>query len=132
MAASASATVFRLTILPIDAWKTTKQVTGKEGLRRLLEKTRKHPSALWHGAAGMMVAVSVGHYPFFLMNNQLRASLPDFDFRYGKYARNALIGFVSAAASDITANPVRVLKVVRQTSLTPVSYRQAATSIIEA
>merc|ERR1719145_98367 len=50
MAASACAAGFRVFLMPIDAWKTTKQVEGKDGLQKLLEKSKKHPSAMWQGA----------------------------------------------------------------------------------
>jgi hypothetical protein len=131
MFASATAAGFRVFLMPVDAWKTTKQVEGKEGLQKLIEKTKKHPTALWQGAVGAMTATWVGHYPWFYTNNQLRESLPQFDFMYGKYVRNACIGFASAAVSDTCSNSLRVLKTTRQTSLEPVSYLESAKSIIE-
>merc|ERR550537_256988 len=132
MVASAVAAGFRVVLMPIDAWKTTKQVEGKEGLKKLIEKTKKHPTALWQGAVGAMTATWVGHYPWFYTNNQLSASLPKLDFMYGKYVRNAIIGFISAAVSDTCSNSLRVLKTTRQTSLEPVSYMESARQIIAA
>lgn len=132
MVASACAAAFRVVLMPIDAWKTTKQVEGKEGLQKLIEKSRKHPTALWQGAVGAMTATWVGHYPWFYTNNQLRESMPQFDFMYGKYVRNAVIGFASAAVSDTCSNSLRVLKTTRQTSLEPVSYAESAKQIIQA
>merc|ERR1712187_757773 len=132
MVASASAAGFRVFLMPIDAWKTTKQVEGKEGLQKLLKKAKTHPTALWQGAVGAMTATWVGHYPWFYTNNQLRESMPQFDFMYGKYVRNAVIGFASAAVSDTCSNSLRVLKTTRQTSLEPVSYMTSAKQIIEA
>jgi len=131
MAASASAAGFRVFLMPIDAWKTTKQVEGKDGLKRLIEKTKKHPTALWQGAVGAMTATWVGHYPWFYTNNQLREVLPPFEFRFGKYVRNAAIGFASAAVSDTISNSLRVLKTTRQTALEPVGYLESAKQIIE-
>jgi len=131
MAASGVAAGFRLFLMPIDAWKTTKQVEGKDGLKKLIEKSKKHPTALWQGGVGAMTATWVGHYPWFYTNNQLRETLPQFDFAYGKYVRNAVIGFASAAVSDTCSNSLRVLKTTRQTSLEPVGYLQSAKSIIE-
>jgi len=132
MCASAAAAGFRVVLMPIDAWKTTKQVEGKDGLKKLIEKTKNHPSALWQGSLGAMTATWVGHYPWFYTNNQLREVLPAFDFTYGKYARNAVIGFASAAVSDTCSNSLRVLKTTRQTSMEPVSYAESARSIIAA
>jgi len=131
MCASAAAAGFRVFLMPIDAWKTTKQVEGKDGLKRLIEKTKKHPTALWQGAVGAMTATWVGHYPWFYTNNQLREVLPPFEFTYGKYVRNAVIGFASAAVSDTLSNSLRVLKTTRQTALEPVGYMESARSIID-
>jgi hypothetical protein len=131
MAASGCAAGFRVFLMPIDAWKTTKQVEGKDGLKRLIEKTKKHPTALWQGALGAMSATWVGHYPWFYTNNQLREVLPPFEFTYGKYVRNAVIGFASAAVSDTCSNSLRVLKTTRQTALEPIGYMESAKQIIE-
>mmetsp|Transcript_18924 Transcript_18924/g.41691 ORF Transcript_18924/g.41691 Transcript_18924/m.41691 type:complete len:293 (-) Transcript_18924:48-926(-) len=130
MCASACAASFRVVLMPIDAWKTTKQVEGKDGLQKLIAKTRKHPTALWQGAVGAMTATWVGHYPWFYTNNQLREVMPPFEFAYGKYVRNAVIGFCSAAVSDTCSNSLRVLKTTRQTSLEPVGYMESARMII--
>merc|ERR1719428_775477 len=129
-AANACAAGFRIFLMPVDAWKTTKQVEGADGLKRLIEKTKKHPTALWQGAVGAMTATWVGHYPWFYTNNQLREVLPPFEFTYGKYVRNAVIGFASAAVSDTCSNSLRVLKTTRQTALVPISYMDAAKEII--
>ncbi|CAJ1395438.1 unnamed protein product [Effrenium voratum] len=131
MCASAAAAGFRLFLMPIDAWKTTKQVEGEDGLKKLIQKTKKHPTALWQGGVGAMTATWVGHYPWFYTNNQLRESLPQLDFAYGKYVRNAFIGFCSAAVSDTCSNSLRVLKTTRQTSLEPVGYMESAKQIID-
>merc|ERR1719198_638156 len=130
-AASASAGFFRLFLMPVDAWKTTKQVEGEKGLKLLIEKSKKHPTALWQGGLGAMSATWVGHYPWFFTNNQLRESVPEFNFTNGKYVRNALIGFASAAVSDTCSNSLRVLKTTRQTSLEPIGYLDSAKAIIE-
>lgn len=129
--ASGCAGCFRVILMPIDAWKTTKQVEGAEGLKRLIAKTKKHPSALWQGSLGALSATWVGHYPWFATNNYLRANAPELDVAYGKYVRNALIGFASAVVSDSCSNSLRVLKTTRQTSIEPIGYLPAAKMIIE-
>merc|ERR1719183_2416420 len=117
MCASAAAAGFRVVLMPIDAWKTTKQVEGKDGLKKLIEKSKKSPTALWQGGLGAMSATWVGHYPWFATNNFLRENMPAFDFlpMGGKNARNATIGFISALVSDTCSNSLRVLKTTRQT-----------------
>lgn len=121
----------RLFIMPIDAWKTTKQVQGSDGLQQLMAKFRKHPLALWHGGLGAVSAAWVGHYPWFITNNALRESMPQFGIPLGKHLRHAAIGFLSSAVSDTCSNSLRVLKTVRQTSPVNISYRQAVAEVIE-
>jgi len=131
--ASFSAGLFRVFLMPLDAWKTTKQVEGADGLKRLIEKTKRHPTALWQGSLGAMSATWVGHFPWFATNNYLRENVPHepFNFMYGKLLRNAGIGFASSCISDTCSNSLRVLKTTRQTSLEPISYKDAATTIIK-
>eukprot|EP00746_Dinoflagellata_sp_MGD_P132666 gnl/MRDRNA2_/MRDRNA2_66373_c0_seq1.p1 gnl/MRDRNA2_/MRDRNA2_66373_c0~~gnl/MRDRNA2_/MRDRNA2_66373_c0_seq1.p1 ORF type:complete len:288 (+),score=52.92 gnl/MRDRNA2_/MRDRNA2_66373_c0_seq1:98-961(+) len=131
MGASMSAGVFRVVLMPVDAWKTTKQVEGQKGLEQLIAKTKKNPTAPFQGAMGAMTATWVGHYPWFYTNNQLQTSMPKFDFIYGKYVRNAVIGFISAAVSDCCSNSLRVLKTTRQTAIETISYKDAVTQIVE-
>jgi hypothetical protein len=73
--ASVSAGGMRIFLLPIDAWKTNKQVHGKSGLQGLLDKARQVPNrsianlygwnVLWHGALASATATAVGHWPWF-------------------------------------------------------------------
>mmetsp|Transcript_11338 Transcript_11338/g.26125 ORF Transcript_11338/g.26125 Transcript_11338/m.26125 type:complete len:282 (+) Transcript_11338:133-978(+) len=130
--ASATAATFRVIIMPLDSWKTTKQVQGKEGLQMLLKKTRSHPAAFWHGGTTVFLVTLGGHYPFWFTRNHLQEALPPFTFSYGKYVRNAVIGFLSSIVSDTLCNPVRVLKVQRQTSPVPVGYFEAGREILAA
>lgn len=128
--ASVIAAGCRGALMPLDAWKTMLQVEGKDGVRKLMAKSAKHPTALWQGAAGAMAATCVAFYPFFYTNNQLSATLPAFNFRFGRYMRDASIGFASAAVADSCSNSLRVLKTVRQTSTTNIGYLDAATDIV--
>ncbi|CAE7348930.1 MDC1 [Symbiodinium pilosum] len=131
LCASVTAAMFRVVILPLDAWKVNKQVHGKAGLEHLLRKARVNPLSLWHGGMGVLVTGGFGHYPWFYTNNLLREILPPFEMRYGKHVRHAFIGFTSSVVADAICNPIRVLKVNRQTSLTRISYLEAAQSIIQ-
>ena len=129
--ASSGAACFRLFLMPIDAWKTTKQVEGQAGLNLLVQKVRVHGiSKLWHGSLGAMSATWVGHFPWFFTNNYLTKTLPQFQFEHGKYVRNALIGFCSSVVSDSISNSLRVVKTTKQTSTDPVTYPQAVRNIV--
>ena len=129
--ASSGAACFRLFLMPIDAWKTTKQVEGKAGLAVLMQKVRVHGiTKLWHGSMGAMSATWVGHFPWFFTNNYLTKTLPKFEFEHGKYVRNAFIGFCSSVVSDSISNSLRVVKTTKQTSVEPVTYPQAVKMIL--
>ncbi|KAF4734265.1 hypothetical protein FOZ62_000205 [Perkinsus olseni] len=132
-AASCGAACFRVALMPIDAWKTTKQVEGQAGMRVLVDKVKQHGvSKLWHGSLGAMSATWVGHYPWFVTHNYLSQNLPQFDsLPAGKYVRNAFMGFCSSFVSDCISNSLRVLKTTKQTSVEPISYRQAYRMIID-
>ena len=129
--ASSGAACFRLFLMPIDAWKTTKQVEGQAGLTMLISKVRTHGiSKLWHGSMGAMSATWVGHFPWFFTNNYLTKNLPKFEFEHGKYVRNAFIGFCSSVVSDSISNSLRVVKTTKQTSVDPITYPQAVQQIL--
>jgi hypothetical protein len=143
MIASATAGSMRIFLLPLDAWKTAKQVHGASGLQGLFTKARAVPnrgplnlwgwSVMWHGAIASATATTVGHWPWFVTYNYLNEYLgwntPDAG-PVKKTIRNASIGLAAAFVSDCSSNSIRVLKTYRQVSLTPVSYLQAAREII--
>ena len=131
-AASISAGLFRIGIMPIDTCKTIMQVEGKNGLKSLGRKIRLGgPSTLFHGSIGAASATAAGHYPWFLTFNYLDHYLPGKDgTRLEKLSRNAFNGLASSAVSDVVSNSLRVLKTYRQTSAETVSYTQAAKTII--
>ena len=126
-AASAAAAAFRIALMPIDAVKTTLQAHGSAtGLAILRDKLRAAgtPAPLFHGALGASAATLVGHYPWFLTFNSLTAHFPAHpdESLAATLGRAAVIGFTASAVSDTTANALRVVKTVRQTSAVPQSY----------
>jgi hypothetical protein len=74
--------LWRLSTLPIDAWKTSKQVHGAEGLTHLLGKHKTHGlSAFYQGGVASGLATFVGHYPWFVTNNYLEFYVPKFSYK---------------------------------------------------
>ena len=64
VAASASAAIFRIFLMPIDTTKTTMQVTGK--FSAVVDKVKsKGPLTLYNGALAAASATFVGHYPWY-------------------------------------------------------------------
>jgi len=135
VSASAAAASFRVVLMPVDACKTIMQVEGKDGFSKLVAKVRAGgPTVLWHGSVGAMSATFVGHYPWFFTYNYLNEALPNYDRKKELpmfLARNAVIGFCSSAISDTCSNSIRVIKVTKQTSVTPITYMHAFSTIVK-
>lgn len=122
--ASMAASLWRIVLTPVDTIKTTLQVAGPEGLALLREKVSKFGIlTLYDGALGNWGANLVGHYPWFVVNNQLEQIIPNESNKY-KLVRRAFIGFCSSVVSDCCSNGVRVMKVYKQTSDTPLGYME--------
>jgi hypothetical protein len=119
--------IWRLTTLPIDAWKTSKQVHGEKGLQMLMEKYKINGlKTFYQGGIASASATMVGHYPWFLTNNYLDFYIPKYSFKDNKLKailRGAFIGFCCTMVSDTVSNSIRVVKTVKQTSDKQLTYK---------
>lgn len=124
---SVLAGLWRFSTLPIDAWKTSKQVNGKDGLSKLVAKYQKSGiKAFYQGGVASATATMVGHYPWFVTNNYLDYYIPKADPRTERLkflARGAFIGFCCTLVSDTISNSIRVVKTIKQTSAEPITYK---------
>jgi hypothetical protein len=128
---SATAASMRVLLVPVDTVKTIMQVEGTKGLPKLREKYRAGGiPVFYHGSVATMMATFVGHYPWFTVYNTLQASLPQYDEKPKKLARNAVIGFVASLSSDTVSNSLRVVKTYRQTHDT-MPYKEIVENIIK-
>jgi hypothetical protein len=74
IAASGSAALFRIFLMPIDTVKTTMQVTGKFGA--VVDKVKLGgPIVLYNGSLAAASATFVGHYPWFFTVRQISAGI---------------------------------------------------------
>jgi len=132
LAASFTAGLFRIFLMPIDTVKTILQVEGKHGLSILGNKLRKNGiTTLYYGSIGAATATFVGHYPWFYTFNFLDDKLPTYEDFWMKLARRAMIGFIASVTSDTISNSLRVLKTYRQTHSEKVSYPKAFQEVIK-
>ena len=130
--ASFAAALWRILLTPVDTLKTTLQVSGAVGMKLLWEKVAKHGVwVLYDGALGNWGANIVGHYPWFVVNNQLETILPPATSTRTKLIRRAFIGFCSSVVSDCFSNGIRVVKTYKQTSDVPLTYTEAVHQLIE-
>lgn len=129
IAASASAAIFRIFLMPIDTVKTTMQVTGK--FSAVVDKVRATgPLALYNGSIAASSATFVGHYPWFFTYNFLSEAIPEQDTTLKKLGRRAIMGFCASAISDTCSNSIRVCKVYKQSYPEQISYPQVVRKVI--
>jgi len=129
VAASASAAIFRIFLMPIDTVKTTMQVTGK--FSNVVTKVKANGiPVLYHGSLAAASATFVGHYPWFFTYNFLSEKIPKQDTPIGELGRRALLGFCSSAVSDTCSNSIRVVKVYKQSSTEAITYPQVVRKVI--
>lgn len=134
LAASMSAAIFRVGLMPVDTVKTMLQVEGTaKGFPLMYEKIRGGgPGVLYHGATASAMATLVGHYPWYTTYNYLNYLLPEYNDKLGtKLCRNAFIGFCASLVSDTMSNSLRVIKTARQTSDKSKGYTVIVRDILE-
>ncbi|CAD7695982.1 unnamed protein product [Ostreobium quekettii] len=130
-AASVTAGLWRIFLMPVDACKTMLQVEGAKGLKVLGSKvTKGGPTVLYHGALAASAATMVGHYPWFATYNYLNYYIPQYDELHKRLLRSAFIGFCASFVSDSCSNSIRVIKTSRQTATEPMTYPQVVRGIL--
>ena len=134
--ASASGSLWRMLITPLDTFKTSLQVEGKEAYALIIRKARTDGiGTLWNGALGNAVASFVGSYPWFFTFNLLDEMLPPAPrgpITAYRLLRSAAMGCIATGVSDVVSNSVRVVKTTRQTSATQLSYGEAVQLVVAA
>lgn len=129
IAASVSAALFRIFLMPIDTVKTTMQVTGK--FSAVVDKMKLGgPLILYNGSLAAASATFVGHYPWFFTYNFLSEKIPKQDTQLAELGRRAILGFCSSAISDTCSNSIRVVKTYKQSYPEQITYPQVVRKVI--
>lgn len=118
------ATIWRIFITPIDTLKTSYQVHGDT--HALLYRVQQGGLCeLYSGCAANLGAAWLGNYTWFTTFGILRAY-----FTAGELWVSACIGATASFVSDLVSNWLRVLKTVKQTSKTKLSYVDATGEVL--
>ena len=135
--ASGAGSLFKVALMPIDAYKTTFQVRGPQAAAILMSRVRSNGvGELYSGLFANLAANWVGSYPWFLTYNfcqtHLFVGMGDASSSSSSSAstallllspgllvlvRDALSGICASAVSDTCSNSLRVIKAYKQTSL---------------
>ena len=130
--AGIGASLWRLTLTPIETIKAIHQVNGHKGAEVIMYKIRNHGlQSMFHGSMGSVATSMIGFYPWFMTYNYLDESLPKGINRTEKTMRNASIGFTSSLMSDVICNVFQVLKTTKQTHHEKITYLKVAEEVIE-
>lgn len=110
--------LYRSLLMPIDTLKTVSQVEGRQGFDAVFKHSvrKGNVRVLYTGAYAMALATLIGHYPWFATFNVLNRIYPRKEAALYNSLRLALIGFISSVVSDVTSNPIRVVKTTKQSS----------------
>ena len=92
--------------------------------------SRSGASVLYHGYLGTAGASMLGYYPWFFTFGYLDRTLTAQDTPLASLCRHAGMGFAASLVSDTASNAARVTKTYRQTHPTPISYLDAARTIV--
>ena len=125
--ASAAAAAWRFLLTPVETMKLLVEVEGaRHGLELLRSRVaREGAGALYSGALAGAAAAAAAHWPWFLTHTWLTRVMPAAHTRPGALWRSAAAGFAASVASDVFANPARVLKAQVVTASGALSYSLA-------
>ena len=74
---SLGAGLWRLTVIPVDAFKSHLQVHGKDGMKILKGKIKTNGfKTLYNGSSAAFSGTVVGHFPWFYTYNYLQENAP--------------------------------------------------------
>lgn len=126
--------LWRFLLMPLETCKTVLQVDGSTGFQRLIAKVMKgNISVLYQGSAACLLVSTVSHYPWFYVYNLLDKTMKKSTDLIDTIVRSAFIGFMASAASDIISNGLRIIKTIKQSTISDnikgVSYLTIITNL---
>lgn len=128
---STVAGLWRISVIPIDAFKSNLQIHGSNGIPILKQKIAKEGyKSLYNGAKASYFGTLVGHFPWFYTYNYLQDEIPKQDSASLNFLRSGSIGFCSSATSDIVSNSIRIMKINKQTG-NEATYKEVVQNILK-
>ena len=128
---STVAGLWRISVIPIDAFKSNLQIHGSNGMAVLKQKIAKEGyRSLYNGAKASYFATLVGHFPWFYTYNFLQEEIPKQESPILNFFRSGSIGFCSSATSDIVSNSIRIMKINKQTG-NEATYKEVVQNILK-
>lgn len=126
---SICSTIWRINLMPIDTLDNMLQVYGKNGTSVLREKIKKKGVlSLYNGGLAWSSTNLIGYIGWFNTYTFLEFIGNKYDINNNYY--NMFEGVTATIVSDTITNPIRVLKIYRQTNKHNISYYNSYKEII--
>ena len=128
---STISSITRLGVIPIDTLDIFLQVEGNKGVSTLYNKTKDHGlRVLYYGASPWILNNFVGTFAWFGVHNYLDTKYKN-DFNNNFNIKNGIIGLSSSITTDILTNPLRILKIYKQSNEQNIGYKTTINNIIK-
>lgn len=115
----------KLSVIPIDTLDMFLQVEGKKGFNILYDKIKNNGyRVLYYGSTPWIISNFLGTYGWYYVHNYLDKKYKN-KFNDNKLQfnlKNGLIGLSSSITSDIITNPLRILKINKQSNSNNIGY----------
>ena len=128
---SSVSSITRFTVLPIDTLDVFLQVEGNKGVNTLYNKTKEHGiKVLYYGASPWLLNNFIGTFSWFGVHNFLNTKYKN-DFNNYFNIKHGIIGLTASITTDILTNPLRILKIYKQSNEQNISYKTTINTIIK-
>ena len=130
---SSISSLLKLAFVPIDTLDIFLQVEGKKGVQTLKNKVNSQGvRVLYYGLTPWITSNFISTFSWYNTHNYLDNKFKN----YGKEGvefniKNGLIGLSASIVSDTITNPLRILKIYKQSNTSQVSYTETYKNIIE-
>ena len=130
---SSISSLLKLAFVPIDTLDIFLQVEGKKGIQTLKNKVNSQGvRVLYYGLTPWITSNFISTFSWYNTHNYLDNKFKN----YGKEGvefniKNGLIGLSASIVSDTITNPLRILKIYKQSNTNQVSYTETYKNIIE-
>tara|TARA_B100001142_G_C14172645_1_gene592879 strand:- start:178 stop:978 length:801 start_codon:yes stop_codon:yes gene_type:complete len=127
---SSVSSITRLGVIPIDTLDVFLQVEGNKGINTLYNKTKDHGiKVLYYGASPWILNNFVGTFSWFGVHNYLNDKYKN-KFNNHFNIKHGIIGLSSSIVTDIITNPLRILKIYKQSNEKNIGYKTTINNII--
>ena len=116
IATSSLSTFIRLNFMPLDTLDNMLQVEGKKAFTKLKYKINRYGLGILYNGGGISVVYNlIGNFSWFGTYNMLNTNSDNMYY-------NGFVGLSCSLASDLSTNPLRILKLNKQTLSDNVGY----------